>query len=185
MVSDKILEALAVTAEVCDRPMSPAAAMVMADDLSKFNESHVLGALKRCRLELTGKLTTAAIIQRLDDGRPTADEAWAMYPHDEDSSAILNNEISESMQDARHLLEEDRVAARMAFKDTYNKRIQESRQNGIAPVWFASLGIDRAARNDAILDGIAKGRLTREQGQAMLPQEFHPKVLELIRTAIR
>ena len=79
----ELLQALAVTAELTGTELSEPAARVMANDLAAYPVQQVLGALTRCRRELKGRLTVAAILERLDDGRPGPNEAWAMIPQDE------------------------------------------------------------------------------------------------------
>ena len=59
----------------------------------------------------------SAIELMIPDGRISADEAWALYPHDESSSAVITNEIAEAMSVAQDLIDSgDRIAGRMAFK---------------------------------------------------------------------
>ena len=79
-LDNELAEALAVTAELTGTELSVAAAKVMATDLAAYPRQQVLGALARCRRELKTRLTMAAVIERLDDGRPGAEEAWAMIP---------------------------------------------------------------------------------------------------------
>ena len=81
--SSKLNEAIAVTAELTGTVLSKVAAQVMAEDLARYPEAQVMGALTRCRRELKGRLTIADVISRLDDGRPGVEEAWAMLPKDE------------------------------------------------------------------------------------------------------
>lgn len=179
-------ETLCATAELTGTNMTPAGARLLAADLAKYPEAQVIGALRRCRMELRGRLTVEAIVMRLDDGRPTADEAWSIWPHTEGPSAILNNEIAESMETARFLLDEgDKVGARLAFRDAYNKRIQQGRDTGEPPQWFVSLGHNKQERHDVVLQAVKLGRISQDQAQAMLPAEYHPKVLEMIRREMR
>lgn len=106
-----------------------------------------------------------------------------MYPRDEDSSALLNNEISESMENARTLLNDgDKVGSRLAFRDAYNKRIQQARQVGELPQWFVSMGRDKVSRNDVILEAVKKGRISAERASMMLPTEYHERVLSFVRS---
>ena len=75
-----ILKAIAVTAELTGTELSEAALRVMAGDLDTYPEAAVLRALDRCRRELKTRLTLAAALERIEgqDGRPGADEAWAI-----------------------------------------------------------------------------------------------------------
>lgn len=168
-INENILKALAVTAEICDRPMSEAAARVMCQDLKDFPEEQLLGALERCRKELQGKLTVHAIIIRLADSRPSADEAWAMLPKDEKVSAILTTETLASMKPAMDLYAEgDHIGARMAFKETYSRLVQEARAKGTPVNWVPSLGFDKAGRVSAILEALDQKRMTVKHAETIL-----------------
>jgi hypothetical protein len=68
--SSRLSEAVAVTLELTGTTLSEVAARMMADDLARYPEQQVMGALTRCRRELKGRLTIADVISRLDDGRP-------------------------------------------------------------------------------------------------------------------
>jgi hypothetical protein len=111
------------------------------------------------------------------DGRIGAEEAWATYPHNEASSAVITNEMAEAMQVAQELLNEgDKVGARMAFKEAYNRIVENNKFNGIAPTWFPSLGHDKEGRELALKAAIEKGRLTQEHALKLLPPAINPNV---------
>lgn len=180
MLSNEVIELLAITAEICDRPMPKSVAMVMAGDLEGYDEGQIVGALKRCRMELQGKLTTQAILSRLDDGRPSPDEAYAMYPKDEYQTAILTTEMSEAMEYAGNC--EDDFSKRRCFVDTYTRLVRESREQKRPVKWFASLGWDKDARDDVLKDAVQKGRLTAAHVQPMLAAPMPESVLALVKS---
>lgn len=104
------------------------------------------------------------------DGRPGPDEAWAMVPRDEYTSAVLSEEIAEAMQVAQPLLNEgDAIAARMAFKEAYNRIVERNKMAGIKPKWFPSLGQDQRGREHVLKNAVEKGRLSQEQVMRLLP----------------
>ena len=115
------------------------------------------------------------------DGRLGADEAWAVYPHDEYSSAVITNEIAEAMQVAPQLLNEgDKIAARMAFKDAYNRIVQKNKNEGIAPKWFPSLGHDKAGREEVLKQAVQLGRLTQDHAMSVLPLKVNHEITEVV-----
>lgn len=63
MASRAVLEALAVTAELCGASLSPAAAQIIVADLAQFDDGEVLEALTRMRREHEGRFSLAAIIK--------------------------------------------------------------------------------------------------------------------------
>ena len=87
MDRNKLIEAIAVAQEVTGTPLSSDGAVeAMLADLQVYPDGQVLAALRRCMREVKGKLTLADIISRIDDGRPSPEEAWSMVPLDEAGS---------------------------------------------------------------------------------------------------
>lgn len=165
-----VLKAIAVTSELCGTNLSEAAARVLLDDLAKFDEQAVVLALSKCRRELKGRLTLAEIVSRIDDGRPGAEEAWAMLPKDEDTSVVWTQEMIDAWSIARALIDEgEMVPARMAFKEAYLRLIAESRDEGRPVRWIPSLGHDKAGREEAVNRAVEQGRLTHEHAASLLP----------------
>lgn len=173
-----VLEALAVTAELTQTQLSAPAAKVMAEDLSIYPPDQVLGALTRCRKELRGRLTVSDVVQRLDDGRPGAEEAWAMLPFDEAATIVWTEEMAGAWGVALPLLEDgDRIAARMAFLESYRTRVQRARDSGIAVKWNVSLGHKLEDRVAAIQEAHRLGRIGTEYVARLLPAPgVHPSV---------
>jgi len=182
--TESLLKAIAVTAELTDTDLSESAARVMAEDLSSFPENQVLGALVKCRRELKGKLRISEVLDRLDDGRPDANEAWAMIPKSESASVVWTREMAESFGIALPLIEDgDHVAARMAFIESYKSKCADARNNGVSVKWEPSLGHDRNGREHVLLAAVQKGLLTQEHAAKLLPYheqtEFTNKLLNL------
>lgn len=104
------------------------------------------------------------------DGRPSADEAWAMVPRSEDVSVVMTEEISEAWGIAQPLLDEgDQVAARMAFKAAYERITETNKRAGVKPRWFPSLGSDKEGREEVLQQAVRLGRLTAPHIALMLP----------------
>lgn len=170
----KILEAIAVTAELMGSAISPTAAAIMASDLSAYPKDAVIEALTRVRKESKSRLSLALVIEKIEeiipDGRPSADEAWAMIPRDEYTSAVLTGEMLEAMGIAQPLLDEgDQVAARMAFKDAYSRLVEAAKRAGNPPEWIPSLGYDKAGREPVLIEAVRLGRLPASQVAGLLP----------------
>lgn len=170
MATPELIQAIAVTAELCGREVSPAAARVLLADLEGFPEDQVMGSLKRCRREVRGALTVQDIVSRLDDGRPGPDEAWAMIPQDEARSTVWTEEMSLAFGIALPLLiDGERVAARFAFREAYTKLVGEARDARRPVAWSPSLGTDQQGREVALRDAVDKGRMSLERAQAIAP----------------
>lgn len=167
---DELIQALAVTAELTGSRLSEGAATVMVDDLSEYPLAQVLGALKKCRRELKGRLTIAEILSRLDDGRPGPEEAWAMLPFDEATTVVWTDEMARAFGVALPLIQMgDRVAGRMAFKEAYQREVAEARARKAPTTWVPSLGHDPHGREAPITAAVQAGRLTFEHAKILLP----------------
>lgn len=115
----------------------------------------------------------------LPDGRPGADEAWAMIPKDEQSSVVMTEEMAEALGVARPLLDDgDKVAARMAFKEAYARIVGANKTAGIKPKWFPSLGADKAGRDLVIAEAVRLGRLSIAHAISLTPPDALPVMLE-------
>lgn len=159
-IDRKVVEALSVTAEICGTVWSEAAAAAVLAKLAPYQTDTVLAALDRCQTELTGRLTLAAIIERIDDGRPTADEAWAQVgTTDERRTLVSTDEAFLAFGEVSALMQTDEVGARMAFRDAYKRIVTANRAAGVPVDWRPSLGFDREGRDVAIAEAMAKGRL--------------------------
>lgn len=170
MPSKALLQAIAVTAELTNTELSAAAARVLADDLARYPEAQVLGALVRCRKELKGRMSPADIITRLADGRPGAEEAWAMIPRDEMGSVVWTEEMREAYGVAAPLIAENEpITARMAFLERYRALVQAARDAGVPVRWTASLGYDTRGRERVLLEAVEQGKLPREHAMMLLP----------------
>jgi hypothetical protein len=142
----------------------------MLGDLVRYPEAQVMGALVRCRRELKGRMTITDVVTRLDDGRPGVEEAWAMVPKAESESVVWTEEMAKAMPAVHDLLNAgDAVAARMAFKEVYQRLCQEARDKGIQVSWSVSLGWAVDGRESAIRGAVEKGRLTSAQAKVFLP----------------
>lgn len=184
MSLEKLLNDLSGTAELMGKQLSPVALAMMASDLKEYHPSLISQALQNVRKgqKPFGLGAIVAEIESLKpDGRLGADEAWALYPHDEATSAVLTNEISEAMQIAQPLLNEgDKVGARMAFKEAYTRIVAKNKNEGIAPKWFPSLGTDKNGREEVLKQAVQLGRLTQDHAVSLLPVKVNAKVSEAV-----
>lgn len=174
--SSRVLKALGIMAALHQRSLDDKdVANIYAEDLAPYPEQQVLDALSRCRRELRTFPTIADIISRIDDGRPGAEEAWAMIPKDESSSVVWTGEMQEAYAIARGLLSEDPVAARMAFREAYLRLIADSRAHRRPTVWTPSFGHDLTGRTQALQLAVDRKRLSHNAAEAILPDYTHAK----------
>jgi hypothetical protein len=176
-MANDLLQAIAVTAELCGTQLSEPAARVFLVDLSKYPIQQVLGALVRCRRELKGRLTLADVISRLDDGRPGPEEAWAAVAKlDEGSTIVWTYEMQQAHAKCEAVMD-DRVAARMAFLERYRYLCQFARDSSIPVQWIVSPGHDAGGREAAIVEAVELGRIAPDRVQQYLPFNVSQDVL--------
>ena len=156
--------------------------------LQKFEFSQVSEAFGRHLLDKNeGKFSPkpAHIIAHLEamnpNGRIGAQEAWALYPHNEASSAVITDEIAEAMQIAQPLMNDgDKIGARMSFIEAYNRITENNKFIGKTPKWFPSLGHSKEGRDAALKLAVEKGRISEDHAISLLPAPLHSNVAKVI-----
>lgn len=179
----KLHEAVAATYAAVGQELSDLALTAICMDLKGYPGQALGVALGRCRKELR-KITLVDIIDRIPGGLPGPEEAWAMVApslNDERVTIVWTDEMSAAFGVALGL-QDDPVAARMAFKETYSRLRSEARDKGIPVIWRASLGSDPSGREGPLLDAAEKGRLPAAHIQTLLPhlEPAHPRVAALL-----
>ena len=171
----EIIKALAVAAELTGTELSDAAMQVMVDELAAYPLETVLNSLNRCRRELTGRLSLAAILQRLETGLPSADEAFGMLLEgwrNEDLTVVVPEIAVQAAGDGAYELfaAKDKTGARMAFRESYERLAGGLDLSG-GVKWAVSRGHDREHAVQAIMEAVRKGRLKQEAALMYLPGE--------------
>lgn len=106
------------------------------------------------------------------DGRPGAEEAWAIAvtSRDESETVVWPQEAAEAFAICRPVMEMgDEVGARMAFKEAYNRLVSQSRAAGVRVLWNASIGWDAEKRTAVLTKAESAGLLAAPQVAALLP----------------
>ncbi|KTC11329.1 hypothetical protein AO391_26525 [Pseudomonas marginalis ICMP 9505] len=165
--------AICATAEAMGQEMNPGTAAMMAEDLCSYPVPVVKAALKACRFEVKGKLAMADILQRVQtsDGRPGKDEAWAiaMTTNDEFETVVLTDEIQLALAAAKPILDGgDKIGARMAFIDAYQRFVGQAREDAKPVNWHVSVGFDSNRRIQAVTKAVELKRIPQEHGQKYL-----------------
>lgn len=165
--------AICATAETLGQTLSAPAAKLMAEDLADHSMSSIANALWSCRRELTGRLTLAAVLQRIqaEDGRPGKDEAWAIAvtSNDEYETVVVTDEIQLALAAAKPVLDSgDKIGARMAFISAYERLVAQARNDQKGVNWHVSVGFDANRRVEAITKAVQMQRIPQERGQSYL-----------------
>ena len=171
MSREDIAKAIAVTAELCGTELTATALRAMLADLSQYSDPQVLKSLERCRKECK-RFTLADVIERIDDGRPGAEEAWGMCPRSEAESVVWTNEIIAAWSVALPLIERgESIAARQAFLEAYRKEVREARSTGCPVEWSPSLGWDVDQRKRVIEKAVERGLLPNRHPAVLLTHQ--------------
>lgn len=142
---------------------------LLLSDLQGYSYQQISDALRRVRLE-SSFFNTKEIVSRIDDGRPDAEEAWGMIPKSEAESVVWSTEMQTAYAAALPMIEaRDRVAARMAFVETYRTESSKSRAQGLQVKWTATLGEDHTGRERALAVAVEAGRISRAYAINLLP----------------
>lgn len=163
-------QAIAATAELCGHVLSSNAAGMLARDLAQLPEAALQDALARCRRELRGRLNLDEILARVDDGRPSAEQAWRMMPASEAATVVWTREMAHAWGEAAPLLQQGQAAAaRAAFDDAYAQAVLIARCRREPVCWIASLGTDPLHREQVLREAVQKERLPAAYVKDLLP----------------
>lgn len=161
----RLVELLVATAEVIGDEIRPSAAALMVEELAAYPQHAVEGALAACRRELKGRLSLAAILERIDDGHPSPNEAWAIAfaAADECNTVVWTAETRDAWDHARALFAAgEKIGARMAFLERYAALLKIARAGRRPAVHEMSLGHDASARDQALRKAVERGQLTHD-----------------------
>lgn len=111
-----------------------------------------------------------------NDGRPEANEAWAtaITSLDENDTVVWTGETAEAFGVARSILDlGDKVGARMAFIDAYQRLVIAARSMRHPVQWQVSEGFDKERRRLAISTAIELGRIPARDYSALTAPEVN------------
>lgn len=173
-----LITAVKATYEVIGQEISDLAMQTIVAELSQCPPQSVLLALTRCRKELR-RVSLADILDRLPGGHPGAEEAWSIVAPclaNENVTVVWTSPMREAFSCALPLAD-DPVAARMAFKEVYERAMREARSAGIKPEWVVSLGHDVAGRERPLIDAVQQGKISQAAAQRYIPSlECHGSI---------
>lgn len=183
----KFLKILGATLAVFDKTATTDTVSLWWNLLSAYEMEDVEQAFARYLASPEGRFSPkpASIIDLVNamhpDGRLGADEAWAMIPMDEHASAVMTQEMAEALHIAQPLLDAgDKIAARMSFREAYNRIVDANKRNGVKPSWFPSLGQDKEGRDTVLAEAVRLGRLSANHAIGLLPPE---KIAPMLQSA--
>lgn len=109
---------------------------------------------------------------KLMDGRPGAEEAWAIAitSRDESDTVVWTAECAEAFTVCQSVLDMgNEIGARMAFKEVYTRIVTQARSEQRPVQWSASLGWDVTKRTAVLTKASSAGLLSAPSVAALLP----------------
>lgn len=169
----ELLEALAVLAEVTGTEWSKPTVQVIERELRAYPERDVLQGIRRCQLELRGRVALADILDRMPCQHPGVEQAWGLVSKVMRSEAVSicwTDEMREAYGAAAPLAD-DLVAARMAFKECYVQLVSAARASRKVPCWSVSLGYDRTLRDECVRHAADRNLIAADYAQKLLAHD--------------
>ncbi|MDH4329924.1 MAG: hypothetical protein OEW25_01025 [Nitrospira sp.] len=180
----KLLLSLAVMCELTDTNWSEPTVKAIEQELSAYPEADVLGAIRKCQGELARRVTLADILDRIPSQHPGVEEAWVLVSqtmNNEHISIVWTDQMRKAFG-AAVAVQDDKIAARMAFKEVYSRELREARANHVFPVWNVSLGYDPIMREECVKQAAQKNLIGQAYAAKLIaydpPTEEAVKLLE-------
>lgn len=156
--------------------------LIYAEDLADIPEERLAMAFQRARREYEyPKLPPVAFIRRMaganaqSDGRPGTEEAWARMPKGErieDDTIVWCDEERLAYGACRSLLQDgDKIGARLAFKERYEREVLVARAEGVPVRWTVSAGYDVDHRLGILARAVEEGRISTGTALNFVPGE--------------
>lgn len=181
----EIAKAIALlTAEYGLQPFPKERIDMWMQALQNFPKGSVMASTQRYIVSNKFKPQLADIVAgctaQLDGEWLGADEAWGLMPKSEHESAMLTGEMAQAMAAAAPLLEaRDKTAARMTFRETYNRLVERAKIEGRSPAYYPSFGTDAAGRVSMLANAVNAKQVTLERATELLP-EFAPDLVQML-----
>lgn len=108
------------------------------------------------------------------DGRPDAEEAWALSIRaaDEAETVVWTDEMAQAWQVCQPVMAMgDEVGARMAFKQSYARMVEDARRLRRQVAWTTSMGHDSSKRHAALVKAETMGLLPAGEALRLAPPE--------------
>lgn len=185
-MSDKVLDALQIASELTGTEWSKAAVKTILYKLGPYPEAQSIAAIDKAMSECRGRLTLNDILQNLPDplGYRGPEEAWAICLkalRDESVTVFRTEEEASSSGAAWDLLQAgDKVAARMAFIETYSAALTRAKVEKRRAEYKMSPGSDRDGREQAIMEAVQKKLITVKRATTLLPHLSEEEIIKCL-----
>jgi len=169
---------LAATMELYDRQIGESAVFIWVSTLEKFSLDDIRAALtahiqhpERGRFAPKPADVIAAMQDRIRIHWQSADEAWAaaLQASDERVTVVWSEAAAKAYADCQPIMASgDSIGARMAFKASYEREMQQAIRELRTPQHTVSLGHDPVQRVEAVELAVQRGALQHAHGERLL-----------------
>lgn len=175
----RFAEALYGTMDVVGGRVTDRAMSVWWETLKPYPIESVVAALEAHVRQSVYPPKPADVISAISehDGRPGAEEAWgvALQARDESETVIWTEETAQAMAACHEILQAgDKVGARMAFKERYEKLVADARAQQRPIRWQVSLGHDPERRQQALQQAVEAGQIGHDRAAALIGHTPEP-----------
>jgi hypothetical protein len=168
----ELARAVATTAGLMGFPLDAEMIAAFVERLSRYPLQVVLTGLQAVERDERGRLTLKSILDRLGAGvgHLRGNEAWSLSQaaEDERNTMVWTTEMQRAWHQAQPLVEGgDKIAARMAFLEAYDRFCAEARNAGRMPEVVVTRGWDASTADGAIARARVAGLLTAEDAERL------------------
>jgi hypothetical protein len=189
---DWINDQLTIMAEAFGEKLTEERQEIYCAGLAEIPRDRLEVAFRRARYELKWFPKIAELRELagllpggVDDGRPGPEEAWARMPKTEEESIVWCEEERIAYGACRSLLRNgDLIAARMAFKERYEKELALARSEGRPVRWDVSLGYDLDHRLTTLASAVHEKLVNVGDALDLIPGERRDDFVRMLPPAL-
>lgn len=160
-------------------PATPELARLVEMTFAGMDETTLQKAAVEAMKTVRGRITVADLQKHFDlvrvptpDEHPSAEEAWALVPKDEDETSHMTAEMKDALYRGNvydYLNRDDHFGAERTFKKLYDENVAKSRARGQKAVWQVTLGHDRSKRVLGLERAVSRGIISSDDAYAHDP----------------
>ncbi|HTC45835.1 MAG TPA: hypothetical protein VK722_00815 [Candidatus Aquilonibacter sp.] len=191
---DWINDQLTIMAEAFGEKLTEERQEIYCAGLAELPQNRLDVAFRRARYELKwfpklAELRELAgiVSDPSNDGRPGPEEAWARMPKgerlEEDSIVWCEEERIAYGACRGLLLNRDQIAARMAFKECYERELASARSQGTPVQWTISAGYDVGHRLGVLAKAVEEKKLSLEGALNFVPDKQRGEFAQMLPVA--
>ena len=152
------------------QPLNTDQLLLWCEEMQNLDEEDVASAYKALRKKGFNKVPFPSDIYSEIFKFPSSDEAWALVPKNEADTVVWCEEMRIAYGVCAETLKTDAIAARMAFKRSYESEVIKAIHQGTKPTWGVSEGFSKSGLELAIKRAVERGWMTPEQAHKWNPE---------------